>query len=90
MKKNPAVLLFAMLGLSILMIATVYQNHLANAQIAPNPQNQAQGQSESSVCINGVCTNSVCNNNNCGTDIEIRCVNGKCESISSSVTNQFP
>jgi uncharacterized low-complexity protein len=90
MKNNPAVLLFAILGLSVLMIATVYQHHLANAQVAPNIQNQAQGQSESSVCINGVCTNSACNSNNCGTDIEIRCVNGKCESISSSINNQFP
>ena len=90
MKNNPAVLLFAILGLSMLMIVTVYQHPIANAQIPPNIQNQAQNQSESSVCINGACTNSVCNSDNCGTDIEIRCVNGKCETISSSSTNQFP
>ena len=89
MKNNPAVLLFVILGLSSLMIVMIIKPNLADAQIAPDTQNQIQGHSESSVCINGVCTNNVCNNQNCGTDIEIRCIDGKCETISSD-TNQFP
>jgi uncharacterized low-complexity protein len=85
MMNYPVLITFAALILATLMIATFYQ-HQANAQTITSIQNQTDGHSQSSICINGVCTNGTCTNDNCETSI--RCVNGKCERL--SVTNEFP
>jgi hypothetical protein len=84
----PALILFTSLAFAVSMIATVYeQQDQANAQTITSILNKTNGQTQSSMCINGVCTNDTCTNDNCETSI--RCVNGKCET-SSSVTNKFP
>lgn len=79
--------LFAILTLVIFTIATIHQQLQANAQIVTSIQNQTNGHSQSSICINDVCTNGTCINDSCETSI--RCINGKCES-SSAITNKFP
>jgi uncharacterized low-complexity protein len=86
-KKAPTLTIFATLVLSILMVVTLCQ-HQTNAQTITNIENQTDGHSQSSICINGVCTNSICTNDSCETSII--CVNGKCERLSSSIMNQFP
>jgi uncharacterized low-complexity protein len=82
------IIIIATFTLSILIVATLYQQQQANAQIITSIQNQTNGHSQSSICINGVCTNGTCTDDSCETSI--RCINGKCEKSSSSVTNQFP
>lgn len=84
-------MLFAALTLATMMVATLYQQQ-TNAQTVRSIQNQTNGHSQSSVCINGVCTNGTCTNDSCETSI--RCINGRCETTtttsSSSGTNQVP
>ena len=83
-----SLVIFVTLALAIFMVVTttLYQDQ-ANAQTITSIQNQTNGQSQSSICINDVCTNGTCTNNSCETSI--KCINGKCE-ISSSATNQSP
>ena len=80
------IMLFTALTLATMMVATLYQQQ-TNAQTVKSIQNQTNGHSQSLICINGVCTNGTCTNASCETSI--RCINGRCEtSSSSSVTNQ--
>jgi hypothetical protein len=75
----------------VVVVTTLYQDQ-ANALTITSIQNQTNGQSQSSICINDVCTNGTCTNNSCETSIS--CINGKCEMSSSSssshATNQSP
>lgn len=80
-----SLVIFVTLALAIFMVVTTLDQ--ANAQTITSIQNQTNGQSQSSICINDVCTNGTCTNNSCETSI--KCINGKCE-ISSSATNQSP
>ena len=88
MKNHLTSIMFAALALATMMVATLYQQQ-TNAQTVRSIQNQTNGQSQSSICINGVCTNGTCTNNSCETSI--RCINGRCETTTtSSGTNEFP
>jgi hypothetical protein len=80
-----SLVIFVTLALAIFMVVTTLYQDQANAQRITSIQNQTNGQSQSSICINDVCTNGTCTNNSCETSI--KCINGKCE-ISSSATNQ--
>lgn len=82
-----SLMIFVTLALAIFMVVTTLYQDQANAQTITSIQNQTNGQSQSSICINDVCTNGTCTNNSCETSI--KCINGKCE-ISSSATNQSP
>jgi hypothetical protein len=85
MREYLSLVIFVTLALAIFMVVmTLYQDQ-ANAQRITSIQNQTNGQSQSSICINDVCTNGTCTNNSCETSI--KCINGKCE-ISSSATNK--
>ena len=84
MKSHMTLMMFTALALATMMVATLYQQQ-TSAQTVRSIQNQTNGHSQSSICINGVCTNGTCTNASCETSI--RCINGRCES-SSSVTNQ--
>ena len=87
MRDYLSLVIFVTLALDIFMVATttLYQDQ-ANAQTIRSIQNQTNGQSQSSICINDVCTNGTCTNNSCETSI--KCINGKCEISSSSATNK--
>ena len=91
MKSHMTLMMFTALALATMMVAILYQQQ-TNAQTVRSIQNQTNGHSQSSICINGVCTNGTCTNASCETSI--RCINGRCETSSSltnqSVTNQFP
>ena len=87
MSDNLSLVIFVTLALAILMVVTTLYQDQANGQTITSIQNQTNGQSQSSICINDVCTNGTCTNNSCETSI--KCINGKCE-ISSSATNQSP
>ncbi|MCD6037855.1 MAG: hypothetical protein K0S67_1743 [Nitrososphaeraceae archaeon] len=88
MKSHLTLMMFAALALlSTMMVATLYQQQ-TNAQTVRSIQNQTNGHSQSLICINGVCTNGTCTNDSCETSI--RCINGRCETTTSSGTNQFP
>lgn len=87
MKNDLTLMMFAALALATIMVATLYQQQ-TNALTVRSIQNQTNGHSQSSICINGVCTNGTCTNESCETSI--RCINGRCETTTSSVTNQFP
>ena len=82
-----SLVIFVTLALATFMVVTTLCQDQANALTITSNQNQTNGQSQSSICINDVCTNGTCTNNSCETSIE--CINGKCE-ISSSATNQSP
>ena len=85
MRNYLSLVIFVTLALSFSMVATTLYQDQANAQRITSIQNQTNGQSQSSICINDVCTNGTCTNNSCETSIN--CINGKCE-ISSSATNK--
>lgn len=86
MRDYLSLVIFVTLALAIFMVVmTLYQDQ-ANAQRITSIQNQTNGQSQSSICINDVCTNGTCTNNSCETSI--KCINGKCEISSSSATNK--
>ena len=85
MRDYLSLVIFVTLALAIFMVATTLYQDQANAQTITSIQNQTNGQSQSSICINDVCTNGTCTNNSCETSIQ--CINGKCE-ISSSATNK--
>jgi hypothetical protein len=86
MREYLSLVIFVTLALAIFMVVmTLYQDQ-ANAQRITSIQNQTNGQSQSSICINDVCTNGTCTNNSCETSI--KCINGKCEISSSSATNK--
>jgi hypothetical protein len=86
MREYLSLVIFVTLALAIFMVVmTLYQDQ-ANAQRITSIQNQTNGQSQSSICINDVCTNGTCTNNSCETSIQ--CINGKCEISSSSATNK--
>ena len=85
MSDNLSLVIFVTLALAIFMVVTTLYQVQANAQTITSIQNQTNGQSQSSICINDVCTNGTCTNNSCETSI--KCINGKCE-ISSSATNK--
>lgn len=86
MREYLSLVIFVTLALAIFMVVmTLYQDQ-ANAQRITSIQNQTNGQSQSSMCINDVCTNGTCTNNSCETSI--KCINGKCEISSSSATNK--
>jgi hypothetical protein len=80
-----SLVIFVTLALATFMVVTTLCQDQANAVTITSNQNQTNGQSQSSICINDVCTNGTCTNNSCETSIE--CINGKCE-ISSSATNK--
>ena len=87
MRDYLSLVIFVTLALAIFMVVTTLYQDQANAQRITSIQNQTNGQSQSSICINDVCTNGTCTNNSCETSIE--CINGKCEiSSSSSATNK--
>ncbi len=79
-----SLVIFVTLALAIFMVVTTLYQYQANAQRITSIQNQTNGQSQSSICINDVCTNGTCTNNSCETSI--KCINGKCEI--SSATNK--
>ena len=81
-----SLVIFVTLALAIFMVVTTLYQDQANAQRIASIQNQTNGQSQSSICINDVCTNGTCTNNSCETSI--KCINGKCEISSSSATNK--
>jgi hypothetical protein len=85
-----SLVIFITLALAIFMVMmTILYQDQANALTITSIQNQTNGQSQSSICINDVCTNGTCTNNSCETSIS--CINGKCEMSSSSrATNQSP
>jgi hypothetical protein len=87
MRDYLSLVIFVTLASAIFMVATttLYQDQ-ANAQRITSIQNQTNGQSQSSICINDVCTNGTCTNNSCETSIQ--CINGKCEISSSTATNK--
>ena len=85
MNNDLTLMMLAALALATIMVATLYQQQ-TNAQTVRSIQNQTNGHSQSSVCINGVCTNGTCTNAGCETSV--RCINGRCETSLSSVTNQ--
>ncbi len=85
MRDYLSLVIFVTLALAIFMVVTTLYQDQANAQRITSIQNQTNGQSQSSICINDVCTNGTCTNNSCETSI--KCINGKCE-ISSSATNK--
>jgi hypothetical protein len=86
MRDYLSLVIFVTLALAIFMVATTLYQDQANAQRITSIQNQTNGQSQSSICINDVCTNGTCTNNSCETSI--KCINGKCEISSSSATNK--
>jgi hypothetical protein len=87
MRDYVSLVIFVTLTVNISMVATTLYQDQADAQRITSIQNQTNGQSQSSICINDVCTNGTCTNNSCETSI--KCINGKCEiSSSSSATNQ--
>ena len=83
MRDYVSLVIFVTLALAISMVATTPYQDQADAQRITSIQNQTNGQSQSSICINDVCTNGTCTNNSCETSI--RCINGKCE---TSITNK--
>jgi hypothetical protein len=86
MRDYLSLVIFVTLALAIFMVVTTLYQDQANAQRITSIQNQTNGQSQSSICINDVCTNGTCTNNSCETSI--KCINGKCEISSSSATNK--
>jgi hypothetical protein len=86
MRDYLSLVIFVTLALTIFMVVTTIYQDQANAQRITSIQNQTNGQSQSSICINDVCTNGTCTNNSCETSI--KCINGKCEISSSSATNK--
>ena len=86
MRDYLSLVIFVTLALAIFMVATTLYQDQANAQRITSIQNQTNGRSQSSICINDVCTNGTCTNNSCETSI--KCINGKCEISSSSATNK--
>ena len=86
MRDYLSLVIFVTLALAIFIVATTLYQDQANAQRITSIQNQTNGQSQSSICINDVCTNGTCTNNSCETSI--KCINGKCEISSSSATNK--
>ena len=86
MREYLSLVIFVSLALAIFMVVMILYQDQANAQRITSIQNQTNGQSQSSICINDVCTNGTCTNNSCETSI--KCINGKCEISSSSATNK--
>ena len=86
MRDYLSLVIFVTLALAIFIVATTLYQDQANAQRITSIQNQTNGQSQSSICINDVCTNGTCTNNSCETSI--KCINGKCEISASSATNK--
>ena len=76
---------YYVLTLTIFMVTTVYWHLQSDALSVANVQNQTNGHSQSSICMNDVCINGTCTNDSCETSI--KCIDGQCET--SSIMNNL-
>ena len=78
-------LIFSILAITLLIAAALLYQHQTNAITVRSTQNQTNGNSQYSICINGDCTNGKCISNSCQTSI--KCINDECQ---KSITNKLP